>query len=103
MKKKASRKTPEPGCSALKRAERKPRNSASGTEVPAIVGETALLADLREPIRSARQGIVSTLSTQLSWSHFIESLPIKDALAREFYAEMWRIERWVVRGTKELP
>lgn len=41
--------------------------------------------------------IVSTLSTQLSWSHFIELLPIKDPLAREFYAEMCRIERWDVR------
>ena len=28
------------------------------------------------------QEIVSTLSTQLSWSHFIELLPIKDPLAR---------------------
>ena len=43
------------------------------------------------------EGIVSTLSTQLSWSHFIELLPIKDPLARDFYAEMCRIERWDVR------
>ena len=34
----------------------------------------------------ANQEIVSTLSTQLSWSHFIELLPIKDPLARDFYA-----------------
>ncbi len=33
------------------------------------------------------QEIVSTLSTQLSWSHFIELLPIKDLLVRDFYAE----------------
>ena len=31
--------------------------------------------------------IVSTLSTQLSWSHFSELLPIKDPLAFDFYAE----------------
>jgi len=43
------------------------------------------------------QEIVSTLSTQLSWSHFVELLPIKDPLARDFYAEMCRIERWDVR------
>ena len=43
------------------------------------------------------EAIVSTLSTQLSWSHFIELLPIKDPLARDFYAEMCRIERWDVR------
>jgi predicted nuclease of restriction endonuclease-like (RecB) superfamily len=43
------------------------------------------------------QGILATLSTQLSWSHFIELLPIKDPLARDFYAEMCRVERWDVR------
>jgi predicted nuclease of restriction endonuclease-like (RecB) superfamily len=41
--------------------------------------------------------ILATLSTQLSWSHFIELLPINDSLARDFYAEMCRIERWDVR------
>lgn len=32
--------------------------------------------------------IVSTLSAQLPWSHFVEVLPIKDAVAREFYVTM---------------
>jgi hypothetical protein len=41
--------------------------------------------------------IVSTLSRQLSWSHFIEILQLKDPLQRDFYAEMCRIERWGVR------
>ncbi len=41
--------------------------------------------------------IVQTLSAQLSWSHFIEILPIEDNLQREFYSEMCRIERWSVR------
>ncbi len=41
--------------------------------------------------------IVATLSQQLSWSHFVEILPVKDELARDFYAEMCRIERWSVR------
>jgi predicted nuclease of restriction endonuclease-like (RecB) superfamily len=41
--------------------------------------------------------IVSTLSRQLSWSHFIEILQLKDPLQRDFYAEMCRIERWDVR------
>ena len=45
--------------------------------------------------------IVSTLSTQLSWSHFIEILPIKTPLAREFYAEMCRVERWPVRTLRQ--
>ena len=46
--------------------------------------------------------IVSTLSTQLSWSHFVELLPIKDPLARDFYAEMCRIERWSYRENRTL-
>jgi predicted nuclease of restriction endonuclease-like (RecB) superfamily len=41
--------------------------------------------------------IVSTLSTQLGWSHFVEIVPLKDELQRDFYAEMCRIERWSVR------
>lgn len=41
--------------------------------------------------------IVSTLSAQLGWSHFVEILPIKTPLARDFYAEMCRVERWPVR------
>jgi predicted nuclease of restriction endonuclease-like (RecB) superfamily len=41
--------------------------------------------------------ILATLSQELSWSHFVELLPIKDPLARDFYAEMCRIERWDVR------
>ena len=45
--------------------------------------------------------IVATLSRELSWSHFIEILPLKQPLEREFYAEMCRIERWSVRTLRE--
>jgi predicted nuclease of restriction endonuclease-like (RecB) superfamily len=41
--------------------------------------------------------IVATLSQQLSWSHFIEIIPLKEALQREFYSQMCRIEKWDVR------
>ena len=41
--------------------------------------------------------IVSALSTQLSWSHFVEILSQKDPLKRDFYAEMCRVENWSVR------
>lgn len=41
--------------------------------------------------------IVVTLSRQLSWSHFVAILPVDDLLAREFYAEMCRVECWSVR------
>ncbi len=43
------------------------------------------------------QQVVAALSRQLSWSHFIEIIPLKDDLQRDFYAEMCRIERWSVR------
>lgn len=41
--------------------------------------------------------IVSTLSNQLSWSHFVDIIRIPDPLQRDFYAEMCRVERWSVR------
>ena len=44
-----------------------------------------------------KEEIVVTLSRQLSWSHFIEIIPVKKQLARDFYAEMCRLERWSVR------
>ncbi|OGR78284.1 MAG: cytoplasmic protein [Elusimicrobia bacterium RIFCSPLOWO2_02_FULL_39_32] len=47
--------------------------------------------------RFPRKEIVATLSQQLSWSHFIEIIPLDDSLKRDFYAEMCRIERWSVR------
>ena len=46
------------------------------------------------------EAIVVTLSQQLSWSH-VHALPIKDPLARDFYAEMCRIERWDVRTLRQ--
>jgi predicted nuclease of restriction endonuclease-like (RecB) superfamily len=45
--------------------------------------------------------IVVTLSRQLSWSHFLALLPVKDPLARDFYAQMCSIERWSVRTLRE--
>ena len=41
--------------------------------------------------------IVSTLSRQLSWSHFIMVCSIDDELKRDFYAEMCRVQKWSVR------
>jgi predicted nuclease of restriction endonuclease-like (RecB) superfamily len=41
--------------------------------------------------------IVSALSTQLGWGHFVELLSLDDPLKREFYAELCRVERWSVR------
>lgn len=45
--------------------------------------------------------IIYTLSRELSWSHLVEILPLKDQLQREFYAEMSRLERWSVRTLRQ--
>ena len=45
--------------------------------------------------------ILATLLQELTWSHFTLLLPLKDPLAREFYAEMCRVERWSVRTLRQ--
>lgn len=45
--------------------------------------------------------IVATLSRQLSWSHFVELLPLNQPHQRDFYSEMCRIERWSVRTLRD--
>lgn len=40
---------------------------------------------------------VTDLSQQLSWSHFIGLIVLEEALKRDFYTEMCRVERWSVR------
>jgi len=45
--------------------------------------------------------IVVSLIRQLSWTHFIALIPLKDDLQRDFYAEMCRIERWSVRTLRK--
>lgn len=45
--------------------------------------------------------IVVSLIRQLSWSHFMEILPIQDPLMREFYIQMCIHEKWSVRTFRE--
>lgn len=45
--------------------------------------------------------IVSTLSRQLSWSHFVIIGSIDDSLKRNFYAEMCRVQRWSIRALQK--
>ena len=45
--------------------------------------------------------IVVTVSRQLSWSHFVEILPLKDGLQREFYLTIAASERWSVRQLRK--
>lgn len=45
--------------------------------------------------------IVATLSRQLSWSHFVEVIPLTDDLQREFYLTFAASERWSVRQLRK--
>lgn len=74
-------------------------------ELTAEYGRGFSYAEIARMIQFAQlfpdKKIVGTLSEQLSWSHFHALLPIKDPLARDFYAEMCRIERWDVRTLRQ--
>jgi len=45
--------------------------------------------------------IVATVSRQLSWSHFVELLPLKESLQREFYLTLAASEKWKVRQLRK--
>lgn len=45
--------------------------------------------------------IVVSAIRQLSWTHFIALIPIKDPLQREFYLEIGKIEGWSVKTLRE--
>jgi len=62
-------------------------------------------ANLRRMIQFAAvfpdEPIVVSLIRQLSWTHFLALLPLKDPLQREFYAQMCRVEGWSVRTLRD--
>ncbi|PKP46480.1 MAG: DUF1016 domain-containing protein [Bacteroidetes bacterium HGW-Bacteroidetes-12] len=61
--------------------------------------------NLRRMLQFAEQfsdfSIVSTLSPQLSWSHFITLLPLKKQEEKLFYARKISEERWSVRSLRK--
>lgn len=75
--------------------------SAVSTHLTEKYGNNFELRNLRRMRQFAEQftdiEIVSTLSTQLSWSHFVELLPIKKAEAKLFYAQKSAEGNWGVR------
>jgi len=79
--------------------------STLSTQLVQTYGQSFGLRSLRRMVQFSEAfpeaQMVGTLSQQLSWSHFIEILPLKQPLEREFYAEMCRIERWSVRTLRE--
>ena len=79
--------------------------STLSTQLVAEYGQAFGLRSLRRMVQFAEvfpdQDVVAALSQQLSWSHFIEILPLKAPLEREYYAELCRVERWSVRTLRE--
>ena len=84
------------------------RAGYGGQIVPALAaqltrdyGQSFAEKNLRRMVQFAvtfpDERIVVTLSRQLSWSHFVALVPLKDALRREYYAQMCSTERWRVR------
>jgi predicted nuclease of restriction endonuclease-like (RecB) superfamily len=75
--------------------------STLSKELAAEFGDGFSVPNLSRMMRLAEvfpeERIIAMLSRQLSWSHFIEIIPLKDDLQRDFYAEMCRLERWSVR------
>lgn len=45
--------------------------------------------------------IVVSLTRQLSWTHFVVLMPLKDNLQRDFYIEMCRLENWSTRTLRQ--
>ena len=47
------------------------------------------------------KAIVAALSQQLSWSHFVELIPLSSGIKVDFYTELCRIERWSTRTLRD--
>jgi predicted nuclease of restriction endonuclease-like (RecB) superfamily len=75
--------------------------SALSRQLTAEYGRGFTRANLFHMIRFAEvfpdEEIVSALRRQLSWTHFKELIYLDDALKREFYAELCRVEHWSTR------
>ncbi len=52
------------------------------------IGYKILTFELKSERAEYGKQIVATLSRQLSWSHFLTMIPIKDKAAREFYGQL---------------
>jgi predicted nuclease of restriction endonuclease-like (RecB) superfamily len=76
-----------------------------GIQLEGEFGRGFGIKNLRHMVRFAEAfpeiQIVSTLSRQLAWSHFLGIIYFKDPNQRDFYAEMCRIERWSVRTLRK--
>ncbi|WP_186130415.1 PDDEXK nuclease domain-containing protein [Burkholderia gladioli] len=68
-------------------------------------GSSFAIKNLRRMVQFAAkfpdERIVVSLIRQLSWTHFIALIPLKDPLQRDYYAQMASAERWSVRTLRE--
>ena len=68
-------------------------------------GSSFAVKNLRRMVQFAntfpQEQIVVSLIRQLSWTHFIALIPLKDPLQRDYYAQMASAERWSVRTLRE--
>lgn len=60
-------------------------------------GEKNLRRMVKFALTYTDEPIVATLSRQLSWSHFVMLLALKEPMQRDYYTQMASIERWSVR------
>jgi len=69
--------------------------STLSTQLVREYGRSFGLRSLRRMVQFAEvfpdEAVVASLSPHLSWSHFIEILPLKKPLEREFYAELVKL------------
>ena len=76
-----------------------------GTRLTADFGRGFEAKNLRRMIKFAGlfpdSEIVASLMRQLSWTHFLEILPLKDDQARLYYARTAGGERWSVRELRQ--
>ena len=68
-------------------------------------GNSFSVKNLRRMVQFAAtfpdEPIVVSLIRQLSWTHFIALIPLKDPRQRDYYAQMTSAERWSVRTLRE--
>ena len=76
-----------------------------GQHLSATYGRGFSTKSLRHMVRFAEayidETIVSTLSRQLTWSHFLELIYLKDSTHRDFYTNMCMHEGWSVRRLRD--
>lgn len=79
--------------------------AALARQLEADYGRGFAEKNLRRMVQFAEQypdeQIVVSLIRHLSWTHVLVLLPLKEPLARDFYAQMCGLERWSVRTLRE--